>query len=468
MNIEEKYTKLINNFKNISKIPRNSKKEEKIADYICELARENNLWYKKDEFNNVLVKREASKGYENKKKIIFQAHLDMVCEKATSSSHNFDTDPIEIVEKDGKMMANGTTLGADDGIGVSFLLLLMLEKEPHRAMYFLFTTQEEIGMNGAKFVDLSEFNDASYMINLDSEEENSAIIGCAGGVTTTYFKRASKLSNENELYKITISNLFGGHSGVDINKGRMNANYLMARILNELNDVKISYFHGGNKDNAIPNACDAIFETSNKEEIRSAVNSAMSKIKFVKEDKNVNIDIEKVDKECKVISKEDSKNFISMLLNLKQGVIKEDKFVEASGNIGIVNVEDGEIKIVESLRASDDTLKQEIEDSNDDKAIKNLYDIEKSGLYPGWKPKHSSKLQQVYKESYKKVHKKTPKIESIHAGLECGLFYSELPHLDIISIGPDIKNVHTVNETLYLNSCKNLLETLCFMLDLLD
>jgi dipeptidase D len=473
MNINEKYDLLINYFKEISKIPRNSKEEGKIADYLCDFAKKFNLWYRKDENNNVLIKKQASVGYENKKTIMFQAHTDMVCEKKLNSTHDFTKDPIEIIEKENVLTAKDTTLGADDGIGVAYLMLLLSDNEIKLpAIECLFTTEEEIGMNGARSFNYSDIN-SSYLINLDGEEENTAIVGCAGGVSIKY-KKECKLKNvENHVYKIDVSGLYGGHSGVDINKGRLNSNYLMALILNSLENIEIISFVGGNKDNAIANNTQAVI-TTKSENIEEIIKEELSHIKLCEDDKNLKIKVEEIkDSNLMCINEKESKDIISLILYLKQNVVEYSKdvegLVETSGNIGIVKIENGKCLILESLRSSIDSKKDEIRKYNNSLACKLGYGILEEGEYPGWKYNPNSKLEKVYIESYKKNHNnELPIVCAIHAGVECGMIYEKLPHLEMISLGPDVKDVHTVNETLYLDSCKRMLNTLLDMIENLD
>lgn len=474
MDLNEKYNKLINFFKEISKIPRNSKKEDKIADYLCDFATSRNLWYRKDENNNVLIKKNASKGYENKNTILFQAHTDMVCVKTEDSSHDFDVHGIEIIDDGETLTAKDTTLGADDGIGVAFLMLLLDDDEiMHPDIECLFTTEEEIGMNGARAFNYSDIK-ASYLINLDGEEENTAIVGCAGGVSVNYTKEC-ELENVNDtVYELNVTGLYGGHSGVDIDKGRINSNYLVARLLNELAEVKLVSFVGGTKDNAIANSTKVIFTTSTLE-IDKTINSALCKFRFSKEDRNIKVEVKPAEntKNLMCINKVDSKNILSLLIGLKQSVIEMSKdikgLVETSGNIGIVKIEDGKVLIVESLRSSIDIRKEEVKEENNTLAKKYGFDVYEEGGYPGWRYNPNSKLEKVYMDVYKSTHNnEEPIICAIHAGVECGMIYENLPHLDMISLGPDVKDVHTVNEILYLNSCKKMLETLILMINKLD
>ena len=472
MNIDEKYEKLISFFKELSKIPRNSKKEEKIADFLCNFAIERNLWYRKDEYNNVLIKRNASKGLENRKAILFQAHTDMVCEKTKDSTHDFDSDPIEIINEGDILRAKDTTLGADDGIGVAYLLLLLDDEEIKLpAIECLFTTQEEIGMNGARAFDYSDIN-ASYLINLDGEEENTAIVGCAGGVSVNYSKVVKQEKCKGKAYKLEISGLYGGHSGVDIDKGRTNSNLLVALLLEDISDIKIVSFNGGSKDNAIANRSETVFLSNLN--VKLIIDKNLSGVTFKNEDKNVKINVSILDEyEYNCISNCESLKFLSLIRNLKQNVIEYSKdiegLVETSGNIGIVNIKNGKISIVESLRSSVDAKRNLVKEYNNNLASSLEYEIKEEGEYPGWKYNKNSKLEKIYIQAYKKYHNgNDPIVCAIHAGVECGMIYEKLPHLDMISLGPDVKDVHTVNEKLYLLSCKTLLNTLLEIINNLD
>ena len=472
MNIDEKYEKLITFFKELSKVPRNSKKEERIAEFLCNFAKERNLWYRKDNFNNVLIKRKASIGYENRKVIMFQAHTDMVCEKTKDSTHNFDTDPIEIIDEGDILRAKDTTLGADDGIGVAYLLLLLDDKDIKLpAIECLFTTQEEIGMNGARAFDYSDIN-ASYLINLDGEEENTAIVGCAGGVSITYSKAVNLQKCKDKAYKLEISGLYGGHSGVDIDKGRANSNLLVALLLEKISDIKIVSFNGGSKDNAIANRSEIIFLSNLN--VKSIIDKNLSGVTFKNEDKNVKINVSILDDtEYNYISNGESLKFLSLIRGLRQNVIEYSKdiegLVETSGNIGIVNIKNGKISIVESLRSSVDAKRNLVKEYNNNLANSLEYEIKEEGEYPGWKYNKNSKLEKIYIQAYKKYHDgNDPIVCAIHAGVECGMIYEKLPHLDMISLGPDVKDVHTVNEKLYLLSCKTLLNTLLEIINNLD
>lgn len=474
MDIQEKYEKIIEYFKELSKVPRNSKHEEKIADFLCKFARDNNLYHRKDRYNNVIIYRTGN--IEDKKTILFQAHTDMVCVKREASSHDFSNQGIEIIDDGTTLRAKDTTLGADDGIGVAFLLFLLTDKDikiPN--IECLFTTQEEIGMDGAREFEYYNELKAEYLINLDGEEENTAIVGCAGGVSVEYLKKCNIEDLEKEKsYILNISGLYGGHSGVDIDKNRINSNYLAAKLLNEIDDLKVISWKGGTKDNAIANETEVIFATKCLNPM-DYMSDLIENLDTCDEDVGLLVSCHQTKQKARFMcmSNEESKIILKLILRLKQGVIRWSKdiegLVETSGNIGIVRIEDGDVKIIESLRSSVDTQKEEIKEINNNLAKSLGFSIHEEGEYPGWKYNPKSKLEKVYKEAYKSTHNgQNPIVCAIHAGVECGMIYEKLPRLDMISLGPDVKDVHTVNEVLYLESCKKMLETLLEIIERLD
>ena len=472
MFLDDIFNELIYWFKEISKIPRNSGQEERICDFICDFAKQRGLEYKKDKLYNVIIKKEATIGYEKNDAIIFQAHLDMVCEKTQESLHNFEKDGIKIIQTTKTLTALDTTLGADDGIGIATLLLLLNRNDIlHPDIYCLFTVQEETGMDGARNFDYSEIN-AKYLINVDHEDEKTGIVGCAGGIRVKYTKKCEIKDITGNIYKIIVSGLQGGHSGDDIGKNRLNSNYVMAAILNKLTHLKIVSFIGGNKDNVIPNYTEAIISTTSNN-IQTTIDSLVNSLNISEEDKHLKIDVIsefKKTNEPKPISIEESNNFIQLLLNLKQNVIEYNKdipgLVETSGNIGIVRLEDGDISITEMIRSSDDEKMNSIKLLNNSIAIKYGYSSFELSSYPGWKFRPNTYIEKAYIEAYKEVHnQEKPNICVIHAGLECGIIYKKMPNLQMISIGPDIENAHTVKETLFLNSCKKYLQTLLKLIE---
>lgn len=466
---------VMNYFKEICKIPHGSKNEKRLSDWIRKLAENKGLEVKQDELWNIIVHKKASYGLENSDAIIFQAHLDMVCEKLKSSNHDFENEPIDIVEylENGKkyLRANNTTLGADDGIGVAILLMMMLnDNNKMPECYFLFTTQEEIGMYGANYIDLSNIN-AKYLINLDSEEEDVATVGCAGGVNLIFSKKDNQYMSHSQVFELEISGLKGGHSGVDIDKGRINSNFLTAMILNCIEDVQISSMYGGTKDNVICYGTNVLFSTNTmKEEIESIIKKVLDNIEVTDDDRDLKISVKAIDKEMMVYPNKTSKEIIELILGLKQNVIdmstKMNNIVESSGNVGIVAVDENRIIVNESLRSSVEEKKYEYARYNKKIAEKLGFTCKEEGEYPGWDINTNSLLQKIYRDSYKNTHNgKEPKIVSIHAGLECGIFAKKNNMLDMISIGPNLYDVHTPNERLDVDSVKRLLSTLFDMIE---
>ena len=303
-------------------------------------------------------------------------------------------------------------------------------------------------------------------------ENRDAIVGCAGGIRVNYEREYELTHNEDTTYSIKISGLQGGHSGVDINKNRINSNLLTAQILFKLQNIKIISFIGGNKDNAIPNYTKAIFST-NETNINEIIEEVKNNLKPSEEDKNLRIELSREEKESKVISTEETKQILGLIINIKQNVIEYSKdvrgLVETSGNVGVIEIVNGKSKIQELIRSSDDNKKEDVKIYNNNIAQKYGYNIYENSDYPGWKYNTNSKIEKIYIESYKEVHNgETPIVCAIHAGVECGMIYKKMPHIDMISIGPDIVDVHTVNETLHLKSCKCFLNTLLKLIEKLQ
>ncbi len=472
MNLQEKYEKVLYWFKEISKIPRNSTKEEKIANWLCNFANERGLEVYTDNMHNVLIKKPATPGWENKNAIVLQSHIDMVCEKTEDSNHNFDIDPIEIIESENTFTANNTTLGADDGIGVAYCLLMLDGDEiEHPYIYCLFTSQEEIGMDGAKAFDYSKIF-AKYLINLDDEKENVATVSCAGGVTLIYKKEYNEMSLNGQFYELKISGLAGGHSGEDINKNRINANTLAFKILDKFQNIRIASYHGGSKTNAIPVSASCIFTTTS-EDLQEIANRIKRSLVITREDADINIQITPLDEQYPTASQSNSRDLLGLGLYLKQGIIKMSDdivdLVETSSNIGIINIENGKAEFQELLRSSDDLTKEQVKYASYGLANRKGFVVTEEGEYPGWKYEPNTNIEKAFVQSYQNTHNGSlPTVKAIHAGLECGIIKQKMPHVEMIAMGPNLKNVHTTNETLYLDSCKKVLETLIELIKNLD
>jgi dipeptidase D len=465
-------------FEKISQIPRCSGNERMISDYLLDFAKENGLEAIQDEALNIIIKKPATKGYEKATTVIIQGHMDMVCEKNNEIKHDFTKDPIELIVDDDFIRANGTTLGADDGIAVAFCLALLESKNiPHPPLEVLLTTDEETGMNGAMSVDKKNLN-AEILINIDSEEEGIFTVSCAGGIISkvrldTVLEDAG---DNSQFYKILINGLMGGHSGVEIDKGRANANKIMGRILldlEETTDYRISSINGGTKNNAIPRDVETIISIKNNKglDIQSLTvkwNSIL-KDEFKESDPDINVDIKELEnKTYELMDKETTAKIVSFLLLVPDGVqsmsMGLEDLVESSSNLGIVKTTK-EIVLFESLiRSSVKTLKYRI--VNIIKKLASLVNAEITieGDYPAWQYKAESKIREICKRVYFEKYGEEARISATHGGLECGFFKKSLGDIDMISFGPDMYDVHTPNEHLSISSTQRTWEFLLRLL----
>lgn len=455
-------------FEEISRIPRGSMNEKAISEYLINFAKERGLDFHTDAIYNVVIKKPGSAGNENKPAVMMQGHSDMVCEKNSNVEHDFETQGIELIVDTEKntVTANGTTLGADNGIAVAYMLAILDDKTlVHPPLECVITTQEEIGLNGAADLDGSVL-DARMMINLDSEEEGIATVSCAGGTTYIWKKSISWESmSDAKILKLAITGLLGGHSGVEIQWERSNANQLMARVLHHIwkaAEGRIVTISGGNKDNAIPREafCTLAFET---EEQRAPAEKVALEMKAVIADEimadeagyQMNVAVEK-DDTVKCFSKDDTRTVSQSLYLAPDGALKRNVsnggFIVSSLNQGVVTTGTEEITIVFAPRSSVATLMVETVEKLDLLGSLFGYTSSESGQYPGWKYAEVSRLRDVFCESYQELFKDELKIEAIHAGLECGLFSDKLPGLDAIAVGPAMWAVHTPDETLDLKS----------------
>lgn len=465
-------------FEAISNIPRPSKKEEKIVDYIVSFAEKHNLKYKKDKAGNVLIFKSASKGLENKPPIMLQSHVDMVCEKTSESKHNFETDPIEIRQDGDWVKANKTTLGADNGIGVSMQLAILESNElKHGPLACLFTVDEETGLTGAKALN-PDFFETKMLINLDSEDDKEICIGCAGGIdTVARFKIKNQETSKKQIaLKITIDKLMGGHSGDEIHKGRANSIILMSRLLKTLlNDYKtgLCCIEGGKVRNAIPSYAACVITVSQKkvDSVKKAVVEFNSIVKneFHNTDPNIIITVSETSLPKKVLSPKFQRKVLDSIYICPNGVISWSQdihnLVETSSNLATILTNDKEIVIGTSQRSSVETAKKDI--SNKIKTVFKLAGgkVTFSDGYPGWNPNPKSVLVQKAANVYEKIFTSEPVIIAIHAGLECGLFLDKNPELDMISIGPLMKDVHTPIEKLSISSTKRVWKWLTVLLE---
>ena len=453
-------------FDEILQIPRASKKEQKIIAYIDNFAKQNNLEHIKDSAGNILVKKEASKGMEGSPTVILQGHVDMVCEKNSDVDHNFDNDPIKVSIDNGWVKAEGTTLGADNGIGIAAQLAVLSDKSlKHGPIECLFTVEEEIGLTGAKNLD-KDFLSGKKLINLDSEEDGEIFIGCAGGIDTliSYPYKTKSIPIGYTTFTVSISGLKGGHSGDDISKGLGNSNKLLTRFLWELdNSIKVllADFQGGNLRNAIPREAHCTICVKQKDTV--ALNSLFNKYlltiqkEFKVSEPGLVMNIKETGKPRKVLTKKSFQKLINALHACPNGVtsmsLTMPGLVETSTNLASINFsDDNTAEIVTSQRSSVESSKSDIANR-----IKSLFKLVKANVwhsdsYPGWDPNKDSEILKIAELTYKDLFKETPKVKAIHAGLECGLFLEKYPNLDMISIGPTMRGVHSPDERLEIKS----------------
>lgn len=460
-------------FEEICKIPHGSDNEAQIAEYISDFAKERGLWVYKDEANNVLVRKNSTKGRENEPMILLQGHTDMVCEKDGNVNHDFTSDALKLyVDGEGFLRAKGTTLGADDGVAVALMLAVLDGAiESHPALECLFTAGEEIGMIGAGKFDFSLIN-ARKMINIDSETEGKAVVGCAGGVRSELSLPIKRTEKQGNGLRITVGGLCGGHSGEDINKGRANANRIMGRILTELSfrlDMGIISINGGSKDNAIPRECVADVCVPDFFEALLEV-EALAKIiskELCTDDKGFFCRVERCENSA-VLDLESEQKLMLAINNTPCGVMEMsndvDGLVEWSANLGVVETCTEQAKLTFLTRSSID---ERIDYSMHalDRLAKTLGgEVGHFGRYTGWSYAKQSPVRDAYMAAYKALFGKDAGAEIIHAGLECGLVRANIPDMDIISIGPDIIALHSPGEKLNIASAERLWTLIEYML----
>lgn len=462
--IELKPKAVFDYFAQINKVPRPSKHEEHIIAFLEQFANEHGFALKKDECGNVLISKPASEGMEERPTIVLQAHMDMVCEKTSDREIDFEKDPI-LSYVDGEWMrAKGTTLGADDGIGIAMAMAVLTDESlKHGPIECLFTRDEETGLTGAEALE-SGFMTGKYLINLDSEDEGEIFIGCAGGVNTEidfdYFTQ--EIPEGSVALRVVIDKLVGGHSGDDINKNRANANKLLARFLhNESNkfDINLISIDGGNLHNAIPRHAEAVIAVpeSVKHEVRADFNVFAADVQneYHATEPNMEFTMESAELPETCIDDITSYNLIESLHACHHGVYEWSQdipgFVETSSNLASVKMpEEGKIKIITSQRSSTQSQLECM--SSVIAATFSLAgaDVTIHDGYPGWKPNPDSAVLKVAVEKYRELFNKEPKVRAIHAGLECGLFSEKYPDLDMISVGPTLRGVHSPDECLLI------------------
>ncbi len=452
-------------FAEILQIPRPSKHEEKIISFLEKFASDNSLEIKKDKVGNLLIKKPASKGFESIQPVVLQSHIDMVCEKNSDVTHNFETDAINAYIDGDWVKAKGTTLGADNGIGIAAQLAVLADKSlVHGPIECLFTVDEETGLTGAKLLE-SGFFDSKVLINLDSEDEGEIFIGCAGGMTSyIHYPLKKTKAPQFATYKVSLTGLKGGHSGDDINKGLANSNKLLIRFLWNCSknfDIKLSDFQGGNLHNAIPREAYATILVKPKmvPTFKVYFDKYLETIKseYSFTEPGLNMLLEIVDRSKRVLKQKNQDKLLCSLYACPNGVVSMSQavpgLVETSTNLAAVHFSDNNTaEIVTSQRSSIESAKRDIANR-----IKSTFYLAKATVeqgegYPGWTPNPESAILKVSEKVYESLFQTKAKIKAIHAGLECGLFLEKYTGLDMISIGPTLRGVHSPDERLQIET----------------
>ncbi|MFO8050764.1 MAG: aminoacyl-histidine dipeptidase [Thermoplasmatota archaeon] len=461
-------------FSEISRIPRCSKHEEKVIGYITSFADSLGLDYKKDEAMNVVVRKPATPGHENAPILVLQGHVDMVCEKNNDVDHDFESDPIELRKEGEYLYATGTTLGADNGIGVAAALALMEDEElVHGPLELLFTVDEETGLTGA-FALGEDMLEGRMLINLDTEEERALYVGCAGGGESDINMQVLwEEPSEGEALHIRCFGMKGGHSGVDIHLGRANAIKLLGRMLWKAakeHVFSISDITGGDKHNAIPREVEAVIVTrKDTEALKSTIMDAFKEIQFEYKslEPDMDIEIEKAELPDKAMTEEDSRRSLHMVVSLPHGVYRMSPdipdLVETSTSMAKIRTED-EVYIQLASRSSSDTQLEAIRDKIEAIAVLACAEAERGKAYPGWLPDLDSEVLAVLKEGAEELWGKEPEIKAIHAGLECGIIGEKFGGMDMASFGPQIENPHSPDERTRIPSVKDFWDLLALTL----
>lgn len=453
-------------FEEICKIPHGSGNTKGISDYVVSVAIEHNLEYSQDELNNVIVYKKGSIGHEALEPVMLQAHLDMVCEKnfETDARFNFETDSLKVAFMDDYVFARGTTLGGDDGVGVAYMLALLTDDTiVSPPLECVFTVDEETGMGGAKALDVSKLK-SKRLINLDEEEEGIILTSCAGGKNASISLPVRRVEKSGIKYNIVICGLLGGHSGTEINKYRGNANLIMGRLLQYL-DTQVKFdlisLNGGLQDNAIPRECNAevLVHENDIDKLENIFSTFEEIIKreYRTVEKNMMVYCENCDDATeKVLTYKTMHRIIFLLMTLPDGVQRmspdTDNLVQTSSNVGIIKLLKDKFNAYISIRSSVTSEKEALSTK-----IKYLVETiggsySEEGDYPAWEYREDSALRETTVRCYERLYNEAPKILGIHAGLETGVFYNAIKDLDIVSIGPDILDIHTPKERLSISS----------------
>ena len=453
------------NFAAINAIPRASKKEERIIEFMVDFGKDLGLETTVDTVGNVIIRKTATPGMEDRKLVVMQSHLDMVHQKNADSDFDFDKEGIRMLIEGDWVKADGTTLGADNGLGVAAIMGILRSSDiPHPALEALFTIDEETGMTGAQGMEPG-FLQGEILLNLDTEEDDEIDIGCAGGIDVTAIREysAEEPVKSANSYRISVTGLQGGHSGMDIHKGLGNANKIMNGVLVHMrNEIRLSSLKGGSLRNAIPREsfAEIVIETDQLETAMKRFEEVAGILKesFSGIEPDLEIQIEQKEDFEKVLTIQDQNALLESVGQALNGVYKMSSeisdLVEASNNIAKVTVEGGTMKIECLTRSSVEESKREVQDLLRKNFERNGFEVSFSGAYPGWSPNGNSPILKVLTRVYTELFSEEPKVVACHAGLECGIIGSHYPEMDMISFGPTIKGAHSPDERASITSVK--------------
>ena len=453
-------------FEQICQIPRPSKHEERISQWLVQFAKEHGIECVQDEAMNVIMCVPATSGYEDHEGVILQAHMDMVCEKNNDVQHDFMKEGIQSYVDGDWLKAEGTTLGADDGIGMSMALAALISPTlQHPALEALFTVDEETGLTGA-FKLQDGYLKGRKLINLDSEDDGQIFIGCAGGIDTLakmHYTAVKPAKHDHPFaFRLSVKGLLGGHSGDDINKGRANANKVIVHFLHELKDLnyELAIIQGGNLRNAIAREAEAVFvvDESAKHEVVVRFNTYQAQVleQYKEVEKEMNLSLDSSAMPDAMIPTEQAYRLVDALYACPHGMIAMSQaiegLVETSTNLASVKMKDGYVEINTSQRSSVESEKHRIKEKVEQALAAACDEVTHGDGYPGWAPNTQSDLLKVTKQAYIDLYGQEPAVLAIHAGLECGLFLEKYPYLDMVSIGPQMYGVHSPQERLSISS----------------
>ena len=455
--------RVLQHFENICAIPHGSGNTKAISDYCLAFAQGKGLWCRQDELNNIIIKKDATPGYESHPAVILQGHLDMVCEKEPDSDFDFLKDGLKL-KKDGDLLfAEGTTLGGDDGIAVAMALAVLEAHDlAHPPLEVVFTVDEETGMEGAQGLDVSYLTGTTFL-NIDSEEEGILTVSCAGGAKAVLTLPLEQEPNTLPCKKITVCGLMGGHSGADIHKGRLNSNRIMAEYLQSIpGEYRICSISGGAKDNAIPRQTECIIATE------APLPQTLPQPQWLETEPELTILIQDAPQVQSCYTRECSQKIPAFILALPNGIQAMSReiegLVQTSLNLGILTANDHELSATFAVRSSVNQEKTALLTQLEQTAQSFGGAYSAFGHYPAWEYRRDSRLRDTMARVYQDLFEIAPRIEAIHAGLECGLFSGKIPELDAVSFGPDLFDIHTTRERMSLSSVERTYRYLCDVL----